>query len=377
MVRPISKIFGFGYKWLGKPVLFAIHPDRAHEMLVSVSRFLQKFWVYRALVSWAWAYKNPKVLGQEICGIKFVNPLGLSAGFDTNFELAPTLKSIGFGLMEGGSLTFKPCAGNPHPWFYRLPKSKSIVVNKGLANRGAHAITKIIRKYPRGTFNNFVLNISVAKTNTQASCDDAGAIADYVGSLSVIKKAEVGDIITLNISCPNAYGGEPFNTAPRLEKLLEAVDDVGLDKPIFVKMPSNLAWPEFEKLLDVIARHKIAGVTICNLFKKRDKANLKDPLPDSVRGNLSGKPVFDVSNQLIQKTYQKYGKRFVIIGVGGVFSAEDAYTKIKLGASLVEMVTGMIFEGPQIIGQINQRLARLIAQDGYSNISEAVGASNR
>jgi dihydroorotate dehydrogenase (fumarate) len=213
----------------------------------------------------------------------------------------------------------------------------------------------------------------VAKTNSPVASSDKDAIADYVGSLKTIGTAGVGDMITLNISCPNAYGGEPFTTPTRLDRLLTQVDVIKLVQPVFVKMPSDLNWEAFDKLLAVIARHRITGVTISNLAKDRSQLKLKDPLPDDVKGNLGGKATWELSNRLIRQTYSKYNRRFVIIGVGGIFSAADAYKKIRYGANLVELVTGLIFEGPQLIGQINHGLVDLLHRDGFSNVAEAVG----
>jgi dihydroorotate dehydrogenase (fumarate) len=198
-----------------------------------------------------------------------------------------------------------------------------------------------------------------------------------VSCLKKIKKASVGDMVTINISCPNAYGGEPFTTSERLEKLLKEVDKIGLKLPIFLKMPSDKPWPEFKKLIDTALKHKIAGLTICNLNKNRKSIKLKDELSDDIKGNLSGKPVFDLSNELISQTYKYCGNRLTIIGVGGIFSAKDAYEKIKRGATLVELITGMIFEGPMLIGQINAGLVELLEKDGYTHISQAIGAYHK
>ena len=188
-----------------------------------------------------------------------------------------------------------------------------------------------------------------------------------------IRRSAMGDMITLNISCPNTYGGEPFTTSARLERLLSAVDKLHLNQPVFIKMPSHLGWNEFNALLRVIARHHVDGVTIGNLAKDRSKVELKDPLSAHIKGGLSGKPTQKATNSLIKKTRLAYGDRFIIIGVGGIFTAKDAYEKIRLGANLVELITGMIFEGPQRIGQINEGLVRLLARDGFKNIREAVG----
>lgn len=373
----ISSASGAVYKYAAKPILFRFKPDTVHYHMLSSAKHLQGSKTINKLLSGSWAYRNKTMLRQTLHGIEFINPIGLSAGFDANFELAPMLKAIGFGFMEGGSLTYQPCDGNTRPWFYRLPEAKSLVVNKGLANKGVKAIVEHIERYPIRTFLHFPLNISVAKTNSPEACTEKDAIADYIGSLRVIQYSGVGELITLNISCPNAYGGEPFTTPDRLEHLLRQVDNLALSHPVFIKMPSHLSWVEFNKLLEVIVKHRVAGVTISNLSKARQPLEQSGILPRTVAGKLSGKPTFEQSNKLIAKTYRYYGKRLTIIGVGGVFSAEDAYTKVKLGASLVELITGMVFEGPQLIGQINRRLAKLLARDGYHNIQEAIGADNR
>ncbi|MDQ5951533.1 MAG: dihydroorotate dehydrogenase [Patescibacteria group bacterium] len=363
-----------GYQKIVKPLLFSQPPDAVHSKLLRYGASLQKVALIRSIARSSWAYKNDAYLAQQLNGITYPNPVGLAAGFDKNFELVDIMKSIGFGFMEGGSVTFRPSEGNPRPWFHRLPNSKSLVVNAGLANEGVEVITDRVLTYSNATYTNFPINISVAKTNAQEAASESDAIHDYIGSLRYISKSRIGEIITLNISCPNAYGGEPFTTPSKLDRLLTAVDQIEMAQPIYIKMPSQLPWDEFNALLDVANNHKVAGVTISNLVKDRGAAKLLDPLADTVKGNLSGKPTFDISNQLIRQTYQTYGKRFVIVGVGGIFSAEDAYTKIKLGASLVELITGLIFEGPQLVGQINKGMVSLLKKDGYKNISEAVGS---
>ncbi len=369
----VSSVTKQSYKHMAKPVLFRRKPDDVHSRLLVTASSVQRHPSVLKAVSHSWAYANPQYLAQEVQGIRFRNPVGLSAGFDKNFELPVLMKAVGFGFMEGGSVTFRPCSGNPRPWFHRLPRSQSLVVYAGLANDGVEPILRRIKQLPPELRYRFPLNISVAKTNSPEACSDEDAIADYVGSLRAIKAAAVGKMVTINISCPNTYGGEPFTTPDRLERLLLAVDEVGLKQPVFVKMPCHLPWPEFEALLAVVAGHDIKGVTISNLAKDRGQAKLMDPLPDTVKGGLSGRPTWELSNALIHRTYRQYGRRLTIIGVGGIFSAEDAYAKIRLGATLVELITGMIYEGPQLIGQINHGLVRLLRRDGLENISQAVG----
>jgi dihydroorotate dehydrogenase len=377
MNTTVSRVTTASYKRIIKPVLFRSPPDTVHNRLLFIGSHVQRYRPATAVVRHSWAYQNPDLLGQTVHGVAFKNPIGLSAGFDKNIQLPLLLKALGFGFMEGGSVTFRPCDGNPRPWFYRLPKTKSLVVHAGLANEGVNAIRQRIQSYPATTWNDFPLNISVAKTNSPSACTDSDGVADYVGSLKVLRQPGPGNMVTLNISCPNTFGGEPFTTPQRLEQLLAAVDELHLSVPLFIKMPINLDWPEFNALLQVITRHQVAGVTIGNLNKDRRHIRLLDSLPDTVRGGLSGKPTFALSNALIAKTYHHYGSKLTIIGVGGVFSAADAYTKIRLGATLVELITGMIFEGPQLIGQVNRGLATMLTKDGYTNISQAIGADHR
>lgn len=377
MNHAITVTTNFVYKHIGKPILFKIKPDRVHSGLLSLANVVQKSNQLLKLIHFSWSYSNDSTLSQEINKVKFVNPIGLSAGFDKNIETVKLMKAVGFGFMIGGSVTYEECEGNVKPWFYRLPKSRSIVVNVGLANQGIKKVTQRILRYPTGLFDNFPLSISVAKTNSLKVVDTDEAIADYVGSLREIKRHNLSQMVEINISCPNTYGGEPFNTPDRLEGLLTAIDAVRLDVPVYVKMPQDLKWSDFRLLLEVIVRHNIAGVTLTNLAKDRNMLHLQDELSDDVKGNLSGKPTEERSNYLIKKTYIEYGDRLTIIGVGGVFSGDDAYKKIKLGASLVCLITGMIFEGPQLIGSINKDLDILLKKDGYANISEAVGVDAR
>lgn len=373
MISFASKATTAVYQKTVKPVLFRFPPDQVHNAHITAGKLLQPLPPFRGMLRGLYAYENHQKLSQTLDGITYRNPIGLSAGFDKNFEVPLLMKSFGYGFMEGGSLTFEQCDGNPRPWFHRLKKTQSIAVHAGVGNHGSEEIIKHIQSYPDHAFKDFPLNISVAKTNSPGTCTDVEAIADYIGSLKAIKQAGVGNVVTINISCPNTYGGEPFTTPERLDSLLSAIDEVELKQPMFIKMPIDKDWAEFSKLVEVISKHKIAGLTIGNLAKDRSKLELKDPLPDSIKGGLSGKPTWHASNELIRQTYLHYSDRFVISGVGGVFSAEDAYTKIKLGASLVQLITGMIFHGPQLIGQINKGLVELLEKDGYSHISEAVG----
>ena len=372
MKRIIRSITRFGYQHIAKPILFLNKPDTVHNAMIRTAKLVQKTPVVRALPK-LWSYQNEKVLGQTIAGLYFRNPVGVSAGFDKKIEMPPLLRSVGFGWMTAGSVTYGAYKGNEGDWYFRLPKTKSIVVNAGLPSEGTPVVAERVRSYDTALFDAFPLNVSVAKTNDQCSVGDAEGVKDYCESLKIFDGLEQVSMHEINISCPNTFGGEPFTTPARLEMLLAAVDALKLRKLVFVKMPISMPLNEYDKLLEVIVRHNVTGVTVGNLMKDRSKATLSDPLPDGVKGNLSGTPNKKLSTELVRRTYGKYGNKLVIIGVGGVMSAEDAYEKIRAGASLVALITGLIFEGPQVVGDINHGLTKLLQRDGLSNISDAIG----
>lgn len=354
------------YQYAVKPLIFRQSPDKVHTNTVKLGEVVQKSRLLRQLIKSSWSYQNENRLAQDIAGLHFRNPVGLSAGFDKNIQLPPLMESVGFGFMTGGSVTNRVCAGNPRPWFHRLPKQSSLVVNAGLPNEGSRTILRRLASTKRPA--DMPLVISVARTNDAKTVRDEDGIKDYLDCLKRLGNSS--EMIEINISCPNTFGGEPFNKPAKLNRLLRGVDELKLAVPVFIKMPSDLTWPEFQKLLDVIVKHQIKGVTVSNLQKNRTGVDINP----AIKGNLSGKPVEQASNQLIRQTYRQYGQQLVIIGVGGVFSAEDAYQKIKFGASLVGLVTGIIYQGPQLIGEINRKLVELLARDGFNNIQDAIGS---
>ncbi len=371
-VRTVSRL---GYQKVAKPLMFRHEPDAVHKGLVRTSKKVQKVPGVRSLPK-LWAHRDA-MLETKVFGVGFRNPVGLSAGFDKKIELPGIMRNVGFGWMTGGSVTWGEYEGNEGAWFHRLPKSKSLVVNAGLPSEGTSVVSERVGAYSAKLFDNFPLTVSVAKTNSKTSVGDAAGVRDYCKSLAVFDALEQVGVLEINISCPNTFGGEPFTTAGRLEKLLAAVDKLHLTKPVVIKMPINLPADEFDRLLDVIIRYKVAGVAIGNLLKDRSLAKLDDELPGSVKGNLSGKPTKDITTELVRRTYKKCGTKLTIIGIGGIMSAEDAYEKIKAGASLVGLITGLIYEGPQLVGEINRGLVRLLKADGYAHISEAVGQASR
>jgi dihydroorotate dehydrogenase len=374
MIRQILwKVCRVLYVYVAKPLLFMVSPDVIHRGTIRLAAAVGSVGLLRGFIQLVFTGRRDERLAQTYHGITFASPVGLAAGFDKNGEIVPVVTALGFGFGEVGSVTAELCEGNSRPWFYRLPKTQSLVVNAGLANHGSRAILERIHQFPIRAIKNFPIILSVAKTNSRKVVDEKAGIADYVTTVKRATKEKRIAMIELNISCPNTYGGEPFTTPERLERLLTAVDTVSGKQPVYIKMPTNLPWVKLRELLDVTVRHSVAGVTISNLAKDRSKLDIKDDLPATVPGNLSGKPTWKSSNELIHRTYLEYGARLTIIGVGGVFSADDAYTKIKLGASLVELITGMIFCGPQLAAEINDGLLQCLSRDGLTHISQAIG----
>ncbi|MDX9970553.1 MAG: quinone-dependent dihydroorotate dehydrogenase [Candidatus Gracilibacteria bacterium] len=369
-MRILSKCVRVGYKYALKPVLFSFDPEKIHDLFLHIGNFLGKHSVLKKINRIAFYYENP-ILRQKICGIEFKNPVGLSEGFDKDGMLVNILDDVGFGFMQVGSVTLCPYEGNTKPRLKRLKNSKSIWVNFGLKNIG---VEKILRRISKRKNKAFPISISVAKTNCWQTAEKSCGIKDYLGSLKHILETQEADFLTLNISCPNAFGGEPFTDKESLTELLSEVfkDFVGLNIPVFIKMPLSLEWKNFKELLDVILNFPISGVIVGNLMKDRAGVHPKDSLKH-LHGGISGKPMNDKANEYIAKTYLYCGDRLKIIGVGGVFSAEDAYKMIKNGASLVQLITGMLFEGPQLIGEINEGLVKLLRKDGFNALSEAIG----
>ena len=339
------------YKHVLKPILFWFDPESVHDMFTSTGKFLGSFWLGRYMTSWIYGYRGADI-STTVDGITFRTPFLLSAGFDYNGHLDRILPCIGMGGEEVGSVTAKPCEGNPKPRLTRLPKSQSIMVNKGLRNDGVERIISRFKSSSRSNTNRFIVGVSIAKTNCNDAATTQGAIDDYVYSFRRLNEEGVGDYYTLNISCPNAFGGEAFITAPLLTQLLDAISKIPCQKPIYVKMPINIPWEQFDSLLQVIDSHKLQGVIIGNLNKDYSSLDFREEAPAGFHGGLSGKPCRALSTELIRKTREKYARRFTIIGVGGVMSWKDADEKFEAGADLIQLITGMIFEGPGLIGRL-------------------------
>ena len=348
-------VISFCYVWILKPIFFSFNPEFVHESMTKVGAWLGSNPITKAANLAFFAYVDPS-LSRTKDGITFPNPIGLSAGYDYNGDLTQIMPAVGFGWQTIGTVTLERYDGNPKPWLGRFPNSKALLVNKGLKNLGAEQIIKNLRDVDFA----IPVGFSIASTNKVFTSTKA-QITDIIGCFKLFEKSKLQhSFYELNISCPNTFGGEPFTTPERLQLLLTALDTLKITKPVYIKMPIDQSEKETLALLKVIDSHNIQGVILGNLTK--DKTNPAVTPEDAVEwkkrvGNLSGKPTFERSNRLIALTKKHYKKRFTIIGTGGVFTAEDAQKKFDLGADLVQLITGMIYQGPQMIGSINRQIA--------------------
>ena len=360
MIKVLSDLTKLKYKHIVKPILFLCDAETVHNSFVKMGTVTSFIPPARWFIKTLFAYQHPS-LRVEKDGISFPNPVGLSAGFDYNGQLTGILPAVGFGFHTIGTITYEPYAGNPKPRLGRLPKSQAILVNKGLKNIGAKACVAFLQKRFAQLPVQIPTGISIGSTNKGYNSLKE-QILDSLKAFSVFEKSNLPhSYYELNISCPNTYGGEPFSIPSHLELLLTCLDTMAISRPIYVKFPIDQSWEESKVLLDIISNHCPAGVIIGNLTK--DKTNpLVHPDEKNIwatkKGNLSGKPTWERSNALIKKTRQTYKDRFTIIGTGGIFTGEDAQHKMNIGADLVQLITGMIFEGPGAIGQINYYLGR-------------------
>ena len=372
------------FMWAGfqtiRPLIFLMEPEQAHYSLKRVGVFLGKFWLTRKLTSLLMNYKHDS-LNITVDGIDYKNPVGLSAGFDKDGELTKIYPHIGFGLAELGSFTGEICPGNPGKRLFRMIKSKAIVVWYGLNNEGSE---KISSRLSGEDFGDLRVGINAANSNLTPEFILEDSIADYLKTMKLFK--DVGDYYDVNISCPNTQDGEPFVDKDNLDTLLTAINEEIRpisDKPIYVKLAADMTLDEINIIVDACVEHGMDGVVCTNLAKPQynsehrpeEYPTVDGRLPEG-KGAMSGLPLQRISTNVIRHVYRRTRGKLTIIGVGGIFTAKDAYEKITSGASLLHMITTMIFDGPQNINEINRGLVNLLKKDGFDSIEDAVGCRN-
>lgn len=307
-------------------------------------------------------------LKTECFGLSFNNPVGMAAGFDKNAEAVDALHAQGFGFVEAGTVTPLPQPGNPKPRVFRLEEDEAVINRLGFNNQGLHAFVENLKSRKSS---------GIVGANIGKNKDSLDAMYDYVASLEAVYA--YADYITVNISSPNTVGLRDLQQKKALSDLMLAVgrkrDDLskqhGIRKPVLYKIAPDLSAQDKEDIVEVALAHHIDGLIVTNTTITRPSSLSSSSANE--KGGLSGKPLFELSTNTLREIYRLSGGKIPLIGVGGIASAEDAYVKIKAGASLVQLYTALVYQGFGLVSKINEGLIKLLQQDGYNTISEAVG----
>lgn len=341
---------------VGAKAVTALDPETAHRATIKMLR----------------TGLAPKVrlrtpnLSVNVGGLHFPNPLGLAAGFDKNAEVPDAMLDLGFGFVEVGGVTPRPQPGNPRPRVFRLSADEAVINRYGFNNDGMAMIARRLkRRAPRG----------IVGVNLGANKDSDDRIQDYVTLIEGL--AGLASFFTVNISSPNTPGLRALQDKSALVELLSRVlvarDEHAAETPVFLKIAPDLEDADKADIAHVVRDTAIEGLIVSNTTIARPD-DLKSRFA-SEKGGLSGRPLFAPSTALLREFYQAIGSETPLIGVGGVASARDAYEKIRNGATLVQLYSAMIFEGPSLPARILRELPDLLSADGFSSLEEAVGAS--
>ncbi|MEX2364335.1 MAG: quinone-dependent dihydroorotate dehydrogenase, partial [Balneolaceae bacterium] len=341
---------GMSYQHLLKPFLFRTDAEEAHELAISLasktnnSPFLQK-------LASAFFDSSNDGLEQEFFGLKFPNPVGLAAGFDKNGTMPLAMQSLGFGFVEVGSITARTSAGNKKPRAFRLPQDNSIINRMGLNNEGADEIVSRLAKIK----TDIPLGVNIAKTNDASIHGDA-ALEDYLYSYE--KAQPVADYITVNISCPNTGEGKTFEDPSALNDLLEALNPQQNNrKPTLIKFSVDTPRPSLEKLVNICEDYQVSGYVATNTSSSRQNLTASAEMLERIgNGGLSGRAIQKRSTEVVRTLRDILGEGKPIIGVGGIDSAQAALEKLNAGANLLQIYTGLIFEGPGLVKSIKKGL---------------------
>lgn len=346
------KIIGVFYRHLIKPILFKIDAESVHNQATKLGElFENQNWFLSHLFCFKKISLNKKLLELE-----FGNPIGLAAGFDYDGHLAKVMKYVGFGFNTVGTVTAQSYKGNEFPRLARLPKSKSLLVNKGFKSEGAEAVAKRLDKK---NLTGHLIGISVGSSNVPSIDTIDKAIEDYLITFNIFKDKPYVKYFELNVSCPNTKMTESFTNQNNFSKLVKAIQSLEIKQPIFIKMPNEISFNDSDILVSTALKNNIKGFIFSNLVKNRNNKifdRIEIEKFKNLKGNFSGKPTAENSIKLIKHTREKFGKKVVLISCGGIFDGNDAIERFNAGADLIQLITGMIYEGPQVIEEINRGL---------------------
>lgn len=348
------------YRLIG-PILRRLNVERAHRLAL----LALKCGVARALFP---AVQDAESLRTSVWGKTFANPIGLAAGFDKNAEVFEAALALGFGFVEVGGVTPKPQPGNPTPRVFRLGRDRAIVNRMGFNNDGLEVVASRIRQ--RDPAAKFV------GANLGKNKDSVDAASDYAALVRGL--ADIADFLVINVSSPNTPGLRALQSVDPLLEIVRAVraardESVVQNRPpILLKISPDLEDSDVKDIVDVALGENLDGLVISNTTLARPEG-LRS-VEKNETGGLSGAPLFEPSTQLLRRVHQLTNGEIPLVGVGGISSGEDAYAKIRAGASLVQLYTALVFDGPGALNCIKRDLAKLLERDGFDSVADAVGA---
>ncbi|WP_117593988.1 quinone-dependent dihydroorotate dehydrogenase [Haloprofundus halophilus] len=344
-----------------KPALFTLPPETAHRTTHRLLRAVQHTRVEDALAR-RYTVDDAR-LRVDLFDESFPNPVGVAAGFDKNAEIPSVLAALGFGHVEVGGVTAERQPGNPRPRMFRLPEDRAIVNRMGFNNHGANAVGERLES---GELPDVPVGINIGKSKSTPLTEAAD---DYLYTYERV--ADAGDYFVVNVSSPNTPGLRDLQNRESLERILGGLADAGAS-PLLVKLSPDLPEPAIEEALAVVDDLSLDGVVATNTTTERP-ASLRNP-NRAERGGLSGKPIENRATKMIRFVARRTS--VPIIGVGGVSDAEGAYEKIRAGASLVQLYTALVYEGPSVACDINAGLLELLERDGFDSVEAAVGVDH-
>ncbi|MDP9127827.1 MAG: quinone-dependent dihydroorotate dehydrogenase [Pseudomonadota bacterium] len=362
---------------LVRPFLFRLDPETAHHLALAA---LKKGFGPRGTAKAKFKAntrsqdEDDSILSTVVCGLDFPNPVGLAAGFDKQCEVMGEVLAFGFGFIEVGTITPLPQPGNPQPRLFRVPEAKAIINRFGFNSDGLAICARRLGAW-RDTGAH--MRPGLVGINLGKNRESQDAVADYVTGVKAF--APHADYLTVNISSPNTVGLRDLQGRAEMAELLKAVvrarEAVPQKPPLFVKIAPDLTEAQEEDIGAVALETGIEGMIIGNTTISRP-ANIPSEVAKEP-GGLSGQPLARMSTELVGRMYKRLKGRVALVGVGGIASGQDAYAKIRAGASLVQIYTGLIYEGPALVPRIKRDLAALLRRDGFASIGEAVGADHR